>query len=99
MPIIATASESKSFIPAPEGTHQAVCVDVIDKGMQPNKFKDGALQHKIDIAWQIDEAREDGKRFVVYKRYTLSLNEKANLRKDLETWRGRPFTRDEEMGF
>lgn len=98
-PIIATAGETKNYAPAPEGTHQAVCVDVIDKGMLPNKFREGALQHKIDIAWQINELRDDGKRFVVYKRYTLSLNEKANLRHDLESWRGRPFTRDEEMGF
>src|SRR5690242_4836503 len=99
MPIIATATESKSFTPAPEGTHQAVCVDVIDKGMLPNKFKEGTLQHKIDVAWQINELRDDGKRYLVYKRYTLSLNEKANLRKDLESWRGKGFTRDEEMGF
>jgi hypothetical protein len=99
MPIIATGGDSKTFTPAPEGTHQAVCVDVLDKGMQPNKFKDGALQHKIDIAWEIDETRDDGKRFVVYKRYTLSLNDKANLRHDLESWRGRAFSFDELAGF
>lgn len=99
MPIIATAGESKNFTPAPEGTHQAVCVDVIDRGMKPNAFKAGALQRKIDVAWQIDEARDDGKRFVVYKRYTLSLHEKSNLRKDLESWRGKAFTLAEEMGF
>jgi hypothetical protein len=97
--IIATANEKQNYTPAPEGVHQAVCVDVIDKGMQPNQFKNGALQHKIDIAWQINETRDDGKRFVVYKRYTLSLNEKASLRHDLESWRGKKFTRDEEMGF
>lgn len=100
MAIIATAgSESANFTPAPAGTHQAVCVDVIDIGMKPNKFKPGTEQHKIDIAWQIDELRDDGKRFVLYKRYTLSLHEKAVLRHDLESWRGKPFTRDEEMGF
>lgn len=99
MPIIATGGDSKTFTPAPEGTHHAVCVDVIDKGMQPNKFKDGALQHKIDIAWEINETRDDGKRFVVYKRYTLSLNDKANLRHDLESWRGRAFTFNELAGF
>lgn len=99
MPIIATAGDSKTYTPAPEGTHQAVCVDVIDQGMKPNPFKEGALQHKIDLAWQIEETREDGKRFVVYKRYTLSLNEKATLRHDLESWRGRPFTDAEQRGF
>lgn len=98
-PIIATASETKNYAPAPEGTHQGVCVDVIDVGLKPNPFREGTQQHKIDIAWQIDEHREDGKRFVVYKRYTLSLNEKANLRHDLESWRGKPFTEDELRGF
>lgn len=99
MPIIATGSETKHYTPAPEGTHQAVCVDVIDLGMKPNPFKEGAQQHKIDVAWQIDELRDDGKRHIVYKRYTLSLNEKATLRHDLESWRGRPFTDQELKGF
>jgi hypothetical protein len=99
VPIIATAGESKSYTPAPEGTHHAVCVDVIDLGQLPNSFKPGTTQHKVNIVWQIDERRDDNKRFLVYKRYTLSLNEKANLRHDLESWRGRPFTREEEMGF
>lgn len=99
MPFIVTAGESKNYTPAPEGTHQAVCVDVIDQGLKPNAFKAGAMQKKVDLAWQIDERRDDGKRFIVYKRYTASLNEKASLRHDLESWRGRPFTREEEMAF
>jgi hypothetical protein len=100
MPIIAKSNgDGQSFEPAPAGTHQAVCVDVIDIGMKPNKFKSGALQHKVDVVWQIADTRDDGKRFALYKRYTLSLNEKATLRHDLESWRGKKFTRDEEMGF
>jgi hypothetical protein len=100
MPIIATATQSKTFTPAPEGTHQAVCVDVIDLGMKETTWQ-GKLkvQHKIDLVWQIAEARDDGKPYQVYKRYTLSLNEKASLRHDLESWRGKPFTIDEEHGF
>lgn len=103
MPIIATAGDSKTYSPAPEGVHQAVCVDVIDKGKMESAFVDAQgrkkLQHKIEIVWQIGELRDDGKRFTLFKRYTLSLNEKATLRHDLESWRGKPFTRDEEMGF
>lgn len=100
MAIIATAGDSKTFTPAPAGVHQAVCVDVIDKGILDVTWQGKTKkQHKVDVAWQIDELRDDGKRFLVYKRYTLSLSEKANLRKDLESWRGRQFTRDEEMGF
>jgi hypothetical protein len=100
MAIMATAGDSKSFTPAPVGAHQAVCVDVIDKGIVEVTYAGKTKkQHKVSLAWQIDETRDDGKRFLVYKRYTLSLNEKATLRKDLESWRGRAFTRDEEMGF
>lgn len=95
MPTYADGGNATTRTPAPEGTHQAVCVDVIDLGKVPNKFKDGALQHKINLAWQINELRDDGKRFLVYKRYTLSLHEKATLRKDLESWRGKPFEESE----
>lgn len=100
MPIIATAGDSKVFAPAPAGLHQAVCVDVVDMGIlevtYANKTK---KQHKIRVVWQIDELMDDGKPFIVQKRYTLSLHEKAGLRKDLESWRGKAFSRDEEMGF
>lgn len=100
MAIIATAGDSKSFTPAPSGVHQAVCVDCIDKGLLEVTYAGKTKkQHKIVLAWQIDDLRDDGKRFLVFKRYTCSLNEKATLRKDLESWRGRAFTRDEEMGF
>ena len=50
------------------------------------------MQHKVRIVWQIEETMEDGKPFLVQKRYTLSLHEKAQLRHDLESWRSRPFT-------
>lgn len=100
MPIIATAGDSRAYTPAPAGVHQAVCVDVIDKGLLEVTYAGKTKkQHKVSLAWQIDEVRDDGKRHLVYKRYTLSLNEKATLRKDLESWRGRAFTREEEIGF
>jgi hypothetical protein len=101
MAIVATAkSESGTFQPAPAGVHQAVCVDVVDLGILDVTWQGQTKkQHKINVAWQIAEDRDDGKPFLVFKRYTLSLSEKATLRKDLESWRGRKFTRDEEMGF
>lgn len=103
MPIIATAGSNGNgadFQPAPAGTYRAVCVDVIDKGIVEVSYQGKTKrQHKVSVAWLIDEKRDDGKPFLVFKRYTLSLNEKATLRKDLESWRGKPFSRDEEMGF
>lgn len=102
MAIMASAGSElgKTFEPAPAGVHQAVCVDVIDLGVLDVTWQGQTKrQHKINVAWQIAETRNDGKPFVVFKRYTLSLNDKATLRRDLESWRGRAFTRDEEMGF
>jgi hypothetical protein len=99
MPIIAKQTTS-NYIPCPAGTWAAVCVDVVDLGMLKVSFggKD-KTQHKIRIVWQIAEVRPDNKPFDVSKRYTLSLHEKAGLRKDLESWRGRPFSQQELEGF
>jgi hypothetical protein len=86
-----------SFDPCPEGLHQAVCVDVVDLGLQSTPWGD---KPKVEIRWQVDEANpRTGKRFELRKRYGLSLHEKATLRKDLECWRGRKFTEAELEGF
>lgn len=104
MPIIAKGGDSKTYTPAPEGVHQAVCVDVIDLGMVQSTFADEKtgqpkVQHKVNVVWQIGDKRDDGKRHQLYKRYTLSLHEKAALRHDLESWRGKAFSFDELAGF
>lgn len=95
MPIIAKKPES-NFTPCPEGLHQAVCVDVVDLGLQKGQFGE---KHKVEIRWQVDQENEQGRRFQLRKWYTLSLHEKSNLRKDLECWRGRKFTEAELAGF
>lgn len=97
MAIIARDSQT-DFTPAPEGLHQAVCVDVVDQGLKDSQWGE---KHKVDIRWQIDQPNPDnqGKPFMVIKRYTLSLSEKANLRQDLEAWRGRRFSKEELEGF
>ena len=92
-------SEGSSFTPCPAGPHSACAVDIVDLGMVPNPFKDGQKQHKFRIVWQVAERKDDGKPFLVTKQYTASLHEKAALRKDLESWRGVPFTKEEAAGF
>lgn len=100
MPIIAKKTGGGDFIPCPPGTWSAVCCDVVDLGLLEVTFGGKKKkQHKIYISWQIEEARADNKPHMISKRYTLSLHEKAALRKDLEAWRGRPFTDDELEGF
>ncbi len=97
MPIIASAGSGGTFQPAPAGLHQAVCIDVIDMGIVESVYGGKPKsQHKVRLAWVIDELTDEGQPFFVQKRYTLSLHEKSTLRKDLESWRGKPFT-DEEL--
>lgn len=97
--------ESRDFQKVSAGTHQAVCYDVWDIGMQKVMFE-GVLRdvkHKVILAWEanelIEEGEHQGERLTINKRYTLSLHEKASLKKDLEGWRGREFTLEERKGF
>jgi hypothetical protein len=99
MAIIAKASGG-NFIPAPEGTWSAVCVDVVDLGtLEVDWGGKKKKQHKIRIVWQIEEVMADNRPYTASRRYTLSLHKKAALRKDLESWRGRQFTVEELEGF
>jgi hypothetical protein len=89
-----------NFIPAPAGVHAAVCVDEIDLGMVENKFsEDGEMVHKVRLVWQLAEDMKNGEPYLIRKDYRASLHEKAVLRKDLESWRGRAFTFQELAGF
>jgi hypothetical protein len=85
------------FVPAPQGLHRAVCVDWVDLGVIESKF---GSREKVRLVWEIDELMEDTKRrFIVSQMYTPSLHEKAKMRHDLESWRGRAFSAEERKGF
>lgn len=101
-----TAKDSGGeFEKTPTGMHQAVCAFVFDIGTHISTFAGQTIKaHKIIVTWELSETMKEGdnagKRFTVSKYYTLSLGEKANLRKDLESWRGKSFTDDElRVGF
>ena len=90
--------EGGTFKPCPEGLHAATCCDVVDLGMMDSTF--GGTKHKCRIVWLTDMEDEETKKcFSVSRMYTVSLNEKASLRRDLESWRGRKFTAEELKGF
>jgi hypothetical protein len=106
MPILATKSENEgNFERIPAGTHQAVCYAVWDLGYQKTVWNgQEKVQRKVVISWEIDkkitnEGEYKGKRFVISNRYTLSLSEKANLRKHLESWSGKSFKEYEQTGY
>lgn len=112
MGFIAKDSGGESnFKKVPPGVYVARCYSLIDMGTQVSDGQYGAKeQHKIRIAFEIfgdDDAGNpltvdvDGKQMplTISKTYTLSLHEKAGLRKDLAAWRGRDFTEEEAKAF
>lgn len=103
-----TTGDKFPKLPLPEaGTTQAVCCAVWDLGLQKTTYMgEEKIQHKIIIAWEITEkinapeSEYHDKPYMLNKKYTLSLGDKANLRKDLESWRGIPFNENElKSGF
>lgn len=97
MPII-VSEQRREFSRAPEGLHQAVCIDVVDIGIVTHP--EFGSKHQVEIRWHLEAVDEaSGLQHMVMKRYNLSMNEKATLRLHLEAWRGRKFTTEELKGF
>ena len=95
------------FEPAPSGTHIARCIRIIDLGTAHDDFWDKD-KHEVFFMWEIpaemktytnDKNEEVVEPFTVSKFYTMSLSDKAHLRRDLESWRSKPFTEEELAGF
>jgi hypothetical protein len=88
-------SEGGDFTPPPAGVFPAICYRFVDLGTQTTNWEGQVKrQHKIMLSWEItdtDERMEDGKPWTISQRYTWSMSDKANLRKTLESWRGKPF--------
>jgi len=95
--VTAKAGESK-FKPHNEGQFVAQCVDVIDLGEKVDEGPNfpAKLSQKCALVFRTGEKNPDtGDLTDVAQEYTVSMNEKANLRKALESWRGRPYTESE----
>ena len=98
-----TISESGggTFEQAPKGMHNATCYRLVDVGTHEETFEgESKKRHSIFIYWELNDAKmEDGQPFSIMKQYTLSLNEKSALYKDLCAWRKKQFTQEELGGF
>lgn len=95
---------TRELIPA--DNYMARCYQMIEIGTV-TEFVMGkqVTLKKVRIGWELPtELRifreEKGEQpMIISKEYTLSMNEKSNLRKDLKSWRGRDFTEDEAKSF
>lgn len=86
----------------PEGNHVGLCVGLIDLGTHKREFQ-GQIKYirLIRLMFETPNKRavftesKGEQPFLLTKDYTLSLGEMANLRKDLESWRGKKLTQAE----
>ena len=98
------AKERSEYIPIPEDQHRAVCSAIVSIGLQ-ECF--GAVKPQLVMRFEFPDLRvereENGQKIneprTKWQFYTLSLNNKANLRQDMESWRGKGFTKEELEGF
>lgn len=95
----------KEWEQPPIGNQVARCIRVIELGTRKNEWE-GRVSWKREtlIVWELPECLMTegdfaGKPFTISQFYTASLGEKANLRRDLQNWRGRAFTDEELNGF
>lgn len=95
---------ARELIPA--GNYVARCYQMIHIGTVPEHFQGEAkMMNKVRIGWELPTElkvfkEEKGEQpLVISKEYTLSMNEKSNLRKTLASWRGKNFSEDEAKCF
>ncbi|MEG1997210.1 MAG: hypothetical protein RR051_02080 [Clostridiales bacterium] len=87
------------FEPIPEGSHIAICVGLYDIGTQRDEKYD-KVSKKVIVTWELPDVTvqggdHEGEPRLISKTYTASLSDRAALRADLESWRGRSFTEEE----
>lgn len=97
-----------NFERCPVGAHLARCYRIVDLGTQKSEYM-GEVKHlhKIMLGWEVHGVDDngkpltmrDGRPFALFKNYTLSWSEKANLRLDLQSWRGKSFDQEEMRKF
>jgi hypothetical protein len=101
---IAKQKSSTDFKPLDEGTHTAICNAVIDIGLQSTPW---GTKEQVWLRFEVPAERvsyiKDGLEVegpqIIWARYNKTLTKKANLRKDLDAWRGKEFTTEELGGF
>lgn len=102
MSMIASDNGGQVIEKLENGVYTAVSSAIIDLGLQKNEqFK--KIQRKFMMIWTIigEEVEINGEKQprTISKEYSFSLNEKSTLRKDLQAWRGKPFSEEELQGF
>lgn len=86
------------------GTYLARSFRIVDIGTHHGEYQGKPnVRNQFILFWELPtetiELNGEQKPTIVSKFYTASLHEKAKLRHDLQSWRGKEFTSDELRGF
>lgn len=103
---ITAKNESGPGILVPSGTYAARCYSMVHIGTNEEEYMGKKkMLNKVRITWELPTElkvfkEENGEQpYSISKEFTLSMYEKANLRKFLESWRGKGFTEQEAKEF
>ena len=93
---VTARNEGQKFTPHPEGPYAAVCVDVLNLGDRVETYQGKVkIAPKCALVFRTGELRDDGTPFEVAIEFTVSMYDRASLRKFLEAWRGKPYTEEQ----
>lgn len=102
MSMIASDNGGQTIEKLENGVYTATSSAIIDLGLQRNE-QFGKTQRKFMMIWDIigEDVEINGEKQprTISKEYSFSLHEKSALRKDLQAWRGKPFSDEELQGF
>lgn len=88
-----------------DGSYKAICITVCDLGLQEQEWDNvKSMKRQVLLRFELVEniipsGEYEGKRACVAGWYTFSMFSGANLRRDLETWRGAPFSDEAANNF
>ena len=93
------ADEGGSYEQPPTGPQAAVLTQIVDIGTHTDTSTTYGTQrrHQVIFRWEMAETMTSGEPYTIQKFYTLSMHEKANLRRDLESWRGKALDANETI--
>lgn len=103
MAILATDTATQKEL-IPEGNYVARCYQMLHIGTNKETILgEDKVLNKVRIGWELPAEMRSGKDgdypCTIGQEFTLSMNEKANLRKMLQSWRGKVFTAEEAKSF
>jgi hypothetical protein len=106
MAIIAESNGGSNYEPVEAGTYAARCYSMVYMGTLDESFqgqektlKKVRLTFELPTELKVFKEEKGEQPSVISKDFTLSMHEKAGLRKFLQNWRGKAFTEDEAKKF